>query len=82
MPTSQLSFYLSKTIYKRPEVNSKLTYFLIFMNNGKAFFSLNGIAHNYQCSDKVQLRTLRTLTSQKVLDFMIRSKTQLIRKQS
>ena len=34
---------MSKIICKRPEVNSELTHFLTFMNNGNAFPSLDGM---------------------------------------
>ena len=36
-------------------MNSEPTHFLTFMNNGKAFPSLDGIACSYQCSDQLQL---------------------------
>ena len=47
-------FYLSKIRCKRPEVNSEPTQFLKFMNNGRAFYSLDGMAWIYQCSDQFQ----------------------------
>ena len=31
----------------RPEVNTEATHFLTLMNNGKAFFSLDGMARIY-----------------------------------
>ena len=46
------NFCLSKFICKRPEVNSKPTHFLTFMNNDKAFFSLNDMASSYLCSEQ------------------------------
>ena len=65
---SPVNFYLSKIICERPEVNSEPTRFLMtFMNNGTAFSGL----------DDMQLPVLRpgsastrTLTSQKLLDFL------------
>ena len=48
------SFYLSKIKCKRSEVNSESTHFLTFMNNSKAFSSLDGMACSYQCSDQFQ----------------------------
>ena len=36
------------------EVNSEPIHFLIFMNNSKAFSSLDGMACSYQCSDQFQ----------------------------
>ena len=52
--TYVFNFSLSKTKCKRPEVNSEPTHFLTFMNNGKAFSSLDGMACSYQCSDQFQ----------------------------
>ena len=37
-------------------MNSEPTHFLIFINNDKAFSSLDGMACNYHCSDQFQLR--------------------------
>ena len=34
-----------------PEVNSEPSNFLTFMNNDKAFHSLDGMACSYQCPD-------------------------------
>ena len=52
--TYLFSFYLSKIKCKRTEVSSEPTYFLSFMNNGKAFSSLDGMAYSYQCSNQFQ----------------------------
>ena len=48
------SFYLRKIKFKRPEVNSETTNFLTFMNNSKAFSSLDAMACSYQCSNQFQ----------------------------
>ena len=42
---------------KRPRVKSEPTYFhfLIFVNNGKAFPSLDGMTCGYQCPDQLEL---------------------------
>ena len=48
------NFYLTKIKCKRPEMNSEPTHFLTFINNGKAFSSLDGMACSYQCSDQFQ----------------------------
>ena len=45
--TYLFKFYLSKIIFKKPEVNSEPTYFLTFMNNGKAFPSFDSMTYSY-----------------------------------
>ena len=46
------NFYVNKIKCKRPEMNNEPTHFLTFMNNSKAFSSLDGLACSYQCSDQ------------------------------
>ena len=78
--TYLFNLYLGKNLLcKRYEVNSEPTHFLIFMNNGKAFPTLDGIACSHQCSDQLQLLT-RALASQKLLSFLRQSKTKFITK--
>ena len=54
MDSFLFNFYLSKVKVKRPKVNSEPTHFPIFINNGKAFSSLDGMVCSYQCSDQFQ----------------------------
>ena len=61
---------------KKLEVNSGPTHFLLFMNNGKAFPSLDGMVCSYQCPD--QQASTRSLESQKLLDFLRPSKPNLL----
>ena len=70
------NFYMSKIICKRLELNSEPTHFLTFMDSGKAFPSLDGMACSYQClsfyqgNDKPKcigfLETLKNQTCQKI----------------
>ena len=53
---TSFNFYLGK-LCKRPEVNSKPTHFLTFMNNGQTFPSFNGMVYSYQCSEQLQLHS-------------------------
>ena len=52
MKRSLCQAYVSFNFYF---LNSEPTHFLTFMNNGKAFFSLDDTTFNYHCSDQFQL---------------------------
>ena len=54
MRHSSLSFTWIR-VFKRPEVNSESTLFLIFMNNGRVFTSLDALTCTCQCPDQFQL---------------------------
>ena len=74
--TYLFNFYVCKNLLcEIYEVNSEPTHFLTFMNDGKAFPILDGIACSYQCPDQLQLLTTRAMASQKVSDFLRESKT-------
>ena len=54
--TYLFNFYLGKNLLcKRFEMNSEPSRFLTFINNGKAFPSLDGIACSYKYPDQLQL---------------------------
>ena len=57
-------------------MSTEPTHFLILINNGKAFSSLNGMACSYQCSDQFQF--LPVHLQAKVLDFVRTEKIQPI----
>ena len=64
MKHTSLTFTWVK-LWKRPEVNSELIQFLTFMNNGKVYPSLDGMA----TSALTSFSSTAELASQNILDF-------------